>query len=124
LTFFARKPSITPEQAAAVARRELVLVDVRDPAELRGARVHGAANIPLGQLRARIAEREHGRQAGSCAAHPERSAPRWSILVATTPASMLLLAAPLMAPMRRRTRRLPDPRLRALAREAMRHRGA
>ena len=63
--FFARKPSITPEQAAAaVARRELVLVDVREPAELRGGRVRGAVNIPLGQLRARVHELERGRQLG------------------------------------------------------------
>ena len=61
--FFTRKPSITPEQAAAgVARRELVLVDVRQPAELRGGRVRGAVNIPLTQLRARLHELEHGRQ--------------------------------------------------------------
>ena len=63
--FFARKPSITPEQAAAaVARRELVLVDVREPAELRGGRVRGSVNIPLGQLRARVHELERGRQLG------------------------------------------------------------
>ena len=34
--FLTRKPSITPEQAAArLTRGELVLVDVRQPAELR-----------------------------------------------------------------------------------------
>jgi len=33
---FTRKPSITPKRAAAaVARRELMLVDVRQPAEMR-----------------------------------------------------------------------------------------
>ena len=61
--FFARKPTISPEQAAAaVAKRELVLIDVREPGELRGGRVRGAINIPLGQLRARVHELEHGRQ--------------------------------------------------------------
>ncbi|HSC02924.1 MAG TPA: rhodanese-like domain-containing protein [Solirubrobacteraceae bacterium] len=61
--FFTRKPSITPEQAAAgAARRELLLVDVRQPAELRSGRVHGAVNIPLTQLRARLHELERGRQ--------------------------------------------------------------
>jgi rhodanese-related sulfurtransferase len=36
---FTRKPSITAEQASAgVADRELVLVDVRQPAELRHGR--------------------------------------------------------------------------------------
>ena len=60
---FARKPSITPEHAAAaLARRELMLVDVRQPAELRAGRVHGAVNIPVGQLRARLDELDHGRQ--------------------------------------------------------------
>ena len=44
---FARSPSITPERAAArLARGELVLVDVRQPAELRGGRVREAVNIP------------------------------------------------------------------------------
>jgi rhodanese-related sulfurtransferase len=63
--FFTRKPSITPEQAAAAAaKRELVLVDVREPSELRGGRVRGAVNIPLGQLRARVHELERGRQIG------------------------------------------------------------
>ena len=61
--FFARRPSITPEQAAAAfAKRELVLVDVRQPAELRRGRVRGAINIPLGELRARLHELEHGGQ--------------------------------------------------------------
>jgi len=55
--FFARKPSITPEQAAAsVAKRELLLVDVRQPVELRRGRARDAINIPLGQLRGRLRE--------------------------------------------------------------------
>jgi rhodanese-related sulfurtransferase len=61
--FFTRKPSITPGQAAAgVATRELVIVDVRQPAELRASRARGAVNIPLTQLRARLHELEPGRQ--------------------------------------------------------------
>jgi len=61
--FFARKPSITPEQAAAaVAKREILLVDVREPGELRRGHVRGAVNIPLGQLRARLHEVQTGRQ--------------------------------------------------------------
>jgi rhodanese-related sulfurtransferase len=61
--FFTRKPSITPEQAqAGVAARELVLVDVRQPAELRSGRVRGAINMPLDQLRARLPELEPGRR--------------------------------------------------------------
>ena len=55
--FFARRPSITPEQAAAsVAKRELQLVDVQQPVELRRGRGRDAINIPLGQLRARLHE--------------------------------------------------------------------
>ncbi len=54
---FARKPTITPEEAAAaLSRRELTLVDVREPAELRAGRVRGAVNIPLGQLGVRLHE--------------------------------------------------------------------
>ncbi len=60
---FRPNPSITPEQAAAAhARRELVLVDVRQPAELRAGRVRGAANIPLGQLSGRLGELQVGRR--------------------------------------------------------------
>jgi rhodanese-related sulfurtransferase len=60
---FARMPSISPEQAAArLARRDLLLVDVRQPAEVRRGRVRGAINIPLGQLRARLAELDGDRQ--------------------------------------------------------------
>ena len=61
--FFTRKPTITPEQAAAgLAARELTLVDVRQPTELRTGRVRGAVNIPLTQLRGRLHELDHGRQ--------------------------------------------------------------
>jgi rhodanese-related sulfurtransferase len=60
---FRRKPAISPEQAAAAhARRELVLVDVRQPAELRTGRVRGAVNIPLGQLSGRLGELDDGRR--------------------------------------------------------------
>ncbi len=61
--FFTRKPTITPEQAAAgVAARELTLVDVRQSTELRAGRVNGAVNIPLTQLRGRLHELDRGRQ--------------------------------------------------------------
>jgi rhodanese-related sulfurtransferase len=39
-----------------------MLVDVRQPAELRAGRVRGAVNIPLTQLRPRLNEIEHDRQ--------------------------------------------------------------
>jgi len=60
---FTRKPSITVEQAsAAVASREFVLVDVRQPAELRRGRVHGSVHIPLTELRDRLHELDPQRQ--------------------------------------------------------------
>ncbi len=60
---FARKPSITPQEAAAgIAARELVLVDVRQAAELRGGRIRGATHIPLTELRIRLAEIDPGRR--------------------------------------------------------------
>jgi hypothetical protein len=52
-----RKRSITPEQAAAgLANGELVLVDVRQTFEMERGRIHGAINIPLGQLRGSLPE--------------------------------------------------------------------
>ena len=60
---FTRKPSITADQASArVSTRELVLVDVRQPAELRHGRVHGSVNIPLAELRDRVHELDAQRQ--------------------------------------------------------------
>jgi rhodanese-related sulfurtransferase len=54
---FRRKPFITPEQAAVgLSNRELVLVDVRQPAELRTGCIPGAINIPLSQLGSRLHE--------------------------------------------------------------------
>jgi rhodanese-related sulfurtransferase len=50
----AAKPDAAPsvaEISAAVARKELVLVDVREPAEVRASgKAVGAVNIPLGVL--------------------------------------------------------------------------
>jgi queuine tRNA-ribosyltransferase len=57
------KPSITAEQAAVgLAGRQLVLVGVRQPVELRTGRIRGAVNIPLAQLRGRLGELEGDRQ--------------------------------------------------------------
>jgi adenylyltransferase/sulfurtransferase len=48
---------ITPrELAAALARRAVTLIDVREPAEWAIARIEGARLIPLGELPARLAE--------------------------------------------------------------------
>ena len=60
--FFGRNRSITPEHAAArLTRGELVLVDVRQPAELRAGRVRDAVNIPLTRLPGRLEELDSGR---------------------------------------------------------------
>ncbi len=60
---FRRTPSITAEHAAAgLANRQLVLVDVRQPVELRTGRIRGSVSIPLGQLRGRLGELERDRQ--------------------------------------------------------------
>jgi len=50
-------PEIEPrELAAAMERREVTLVDVREPHEWAIARIEGARLIPLGELPARLAE--------------------------------------------------------------------
>ena len=60
---FRGEPLITAEQAAAgLASRRLVLVDVRQPVELRTGRIRGSVNIPLAQLRGRLGELEGDRQ--------------------------------------------------------------
>lgn len=60
--FFTRKPSITAAEAAdRMARREIVLVDVRQQAELRSGRIRGAVHIPLTQLRERLPELDRDR---------------------------------------------------------------
>ena len=60
--FFARSPSITPERAAArLTRGELVLVDVRQPAELRARPRARRRQHPLTQLPGRIDELDSGR---------------------------------------------------------------
>ena len=55
--FLRRTPSIAPQQAAErLTAGELALVDVRESAELRAGRVHGAINIPLRELTTRVGE--------------------------------------------------------------------
>lgn len=61
--WFRPKPSIPAEQVAAgLASRQLVLVDVRQPVEVRTGRIRGSVNIPLGQLRGRLGELEGDQQ--------------------------------------------------------------
>ena len=48
---FSHSKSLTPsDAAAAVARGELRLIDVREPSELTDARIKGTTHIPLGRL--------------------------------------------------------------------------
>lgn len=54
---FSRTRSISPAEALEQHRTGgLVLVDVREPVELRQARIKGARHIPLGELDARLGE--------------------------------------------------------------------
>jgi rhodanese-related sulfurtransferase len=46
--------------AEGVRSGRLTVVDVREPAELRGGRIRGARNIPLGQLGERMGELQGG----------------------------------------------------------------
>ncbi len=59
---FARTPSISPAEAFdRLGRRELVLVDVRQPGEVRRGRIDGSQNIPVGQLRDHLHELDRDR---------------------------------------------------------------
>ncbi|MGB0095131.1 MAG: rhodanese-like domain-containing protein [Solirubrobacteraceae bacterium] len=78
---FSRSKSLTPsDAAAALARGELQLIDVREPAELGEARIKGARHIPLGQLAAKLGELDRDRpvaflcRSGSRSATATRSA--------------------------------------------------
>ena len=78
---FSRSKSLTPnDAAAALARGELQLIDVREPSELSEARVKGARHIPLRQLSAKLGELDRDRpiaflcRSGSRSAIATRSA--------------------------------------------------
>ena len=49
------------DAAAAVARGELQLIDVREPSELSEARITGAMHIPLGRLAAKLSALDRDR---------------------------------------------------------------
>lgn len=58
---FTRTPTITPQEAAdRLEAGSLVVVDVREPAEVGQARIPGAVTIPLGQLPTRLGELDAG----------------------------------------------------------------
>jgi rhodanese-related sulfurtransferase len=63
---FSRSKSLTPsDAAAALARGELQLIDVREPSEASGARVKGTRHIPLAQLPAKLGELDRDRPVAS-----------------------------------------------------------
>ena len=71
---------MTPDQAIeqqAIEQQavgELVLVDVREPVELRGGRILGAVNIPLRELRFRLQELDPDRRVAFVCRSGARSA--------------------------------------------------
>ena len=72
---FSRSKSLTPsDAAAALARGELQLIDVREPSELNEARVNGARHIPLGQLAAELGELDRDRPVAFICRSGSRSA--------------------------------------------------
>ena len=72
---FSRSKSLTPtDAAAAMARGELQLIDVREPSELSEARIKGARHIPLGQLSAKLGELDRDRPVAFLCRSGSRSA--------------------------------------------------
>ena len=72
---FSRSKSLTPsDAAAALARGELQLIDVREPSELNEARVKGARHIPLGQLPAKLGDLDRDRPVAFLCRSGSRSA--------------------------------------------------
>ena len=72
---FSRSKSLTPtDAAAALARGELQLIDVREPSELSEARINGARHIPLGQLSAKLGELDRDRPVAFLCRSGSRSA--------------------------------------------------
>jgi rhodanese-related sulfurtransferase len=72
---FSRSKSLTPSHAAAaLARGELQLIDVRETSELSEARVKGARHIPLAQLPAKLGELDSDRPVAFLCRSGSRSA--------------------------------------------------
>jgi rhodanese-related sulfurtransferase len=72
---FSRSKSLDPnDAAAAMTRGELQLIDVREPAEVREARVKGAKHIPLGQLTSKLDEIDRHRPVAFLCRSGSRSA--------------------------------------------------
>jgi rhodanese-related sulfurtransferase len=72
---FSRSKSLTPsDAAAAMARGDLQLIDVREPSELSESRIKGARHIPLGQLTAKLGELDRDRPVAFLCRSGSRSA--------------------------------------------------
>jgi len=56
-------PGISPKAASDfVERQQAIIIDVREPSEVALARIPGAINIPLSQLKTRLAELDKYKQ--------------------------------------------------------------
>jgi rhodanese-related sulfurtransferase len=72
---FSRPKSLTPtDAAAAMARGELQVIDVRETAELSGGRIDGARHIPLRELSAKLGELDRDRPVAFLCRSGSRSA--------------------------------------------------
>lgn len=59
---FNNPPTMSPEDiAAALARREIILIDVREPMEFAAERIHGALLYPLSTFDAALLPRDDNR---------------------------------------------------------------
>jgi rhodanese-related sulfurtransferase len=72
---FSRSKSLTPSDAAAAAARgELQLIDVRESSELTEARIKGVRHIPLAELPAKLGELDRDRPVAFLCRSGSRSA--------------------------------------------------
>ncbi|MEZ6023331.1 MAG: rhodanese-like domain-containing protein [Hyphomonadaceae bacterium] len=59
---FNNPPTMSPEEiAAALGRGEIVLIDVREPMEYAGERIHGALLYPLSTFDAKLLPKDEGK---------------------------------------------------------------
>ena len=91
-----RPPRLSPREAAAGVRAgEVVLVDVRDPAERAETRPAGSRHVPLGDLSTRIGELPRDRtvsficRSGSRSAMAARAAADHGLIVANVRGGLL-----------------------------------
>jgi phage shock protein E len=56
VTWYLRRPDITPARARELLAEGALLIDVRSPSEFSSGHINGARNIPVGALSAREGE--------------------------------------------------------------------